>query len=242
MASLGIVTAMKQEAFCLVKDRDQNRRQIVPAKPARLWNGTLLVISGIGAERARLAAEKLIKKGVTSLISWGTAGALVPNLSAGSLVVPQKVLLPGCGLFLADEEWHNRLETRLKMDVDFQSGPILQSDRVLRNPQGKMALAKKCGGIAVDMESAAVAEAALSANIPFVAIRAISDSVNMNIPLGALTAFDELGKLRLVRMLKTLGRRPHDLFRLIQLARGFQAALRTLKTVLTLTNYRLLAP
>jgi adenosylhomocysteine nucleosidase len=233
---------MKQEAGWLLREADQNQGQIAPGMPVRLSNGTLLVISGIGAVRARLAAEELVKAGATSLASWGTAGALVPDLSAGSLVVPQRVLLPGHGAFSADAAWHKRLCAKLSGHVDLHTRSLLQSDRVLRNPYAKESFSEKYGGIAVDMESAAVAEAALSANIPFVAIRAVSDSINMNIPASALTAVDEMGRLRPLRMLKALVRYPQETFQLIQLGRGIHAALKALKTVFTLTGHGLLAP
>jgi len=238
----GIVTAMRQEADWLLRKADFNKGQPLPKMPVHLPNGTLLLVSGIGAVRAHRAAEELIKAGVTSLISWGTAGALVPSLSAGSLVIPQEVLLPGHKAFVADTAWHERLCARLSGHVNLHTQGLIQSDRVLRNRYAREAFCEKYGGIAVDMESAAVAETAFSAGIPFMVIRAVSDSMDMDIPAGALTAVDEAGEVRPLGVLKSLVRSPKETFQMIRLGRGIHAALKTLKLVLTLTDYDFLAP
>ena len=56
-------------------------------------------------------------------------------------------------------------------------GGLLTVDRVVGNVEEKRALAAETGAAAVDMESGAVAEAALAAAVEVVAVRAILDPV-----------------------------------------------------------------
>lgn len=207
-----------------------------------LPEGVLLKLSGIGARRARLASEVLVEKGVTSLLSWGSAGGLLPALSPGSLILPERVLSSDQISFSVDAPWHERLCGRLSGHVDLHTGSLIQSPTVLRNPEEKLALFNQYGAIAVDMESAAVAQVALRAGVPFMAIRAVSDPAYMTIPPSAMTAIDECGRFRPLRLLQRLVRHPRELFPLVRLARTFPAAQTTLATVVILAGSRLLSP
>jgi adenosylhomocysteine nucleosidase len=92
------------------------------------------------------------------------------------------------------------------------------------------------------MESAAVATEAKNAGVPFIAIRALADPAGMTVPQSALTALDELGGSRLVKLLKALARNPVELFALFQLARNFRAAQSTLADVARLAGSNLFVP
>jgi adenosylhomocysteine nucleosidase len=77
---VGIVAALDAEA-----------RAFGPAARRRggvLADGTLLTVSGMGAELAAPAACRLIEAGASALLSFGFAGGLDPKLRAGSVVLP----------------------------------------------------------------------------------------------------------------------------------------------------------
>jgi hopanoid-associated phosphorylase len=233
---LGVVAAMKAEAQGLV------RKPMAVGESLYLPEGTLVKLSGIGANPARLASETLVEKGATALLNWGSAGGLDSALSPGSLILPERVLSPNQTSFSVDVAWHERLCSRLSGHVDLHTGPLTQSPTVLRSPEEKAALFNRSGAIAVDMESAAVAQVALLAGLPFMAIRAISDPANMSIPPRAMAAIDESGRLRPLRLLKRLVRHPQELFPLVRLTRTFRAAQNTLATVALIAGSNLLAP
>jgi adenosylhomocysteine nucleosidase len=111
-----------------------------------------------------------------------------------------------------------------------------------RSPSEKAALFKEYGAIAVDMESAAVARAALDAKVPFAAIRAVTDPAQMKIPPTVIESIDEFGRFRPLHLLQSLVRHPGDLLLLVRLGRNFHAARRTLAGVIRLTGEQLLAP
>ena len=232
---LGIVAALQSEA------RSLTTVPIGADGLVRLDGTTLLKIPGIGAKRALAASELLIAEGATALLSWGSGGALHPKLSPGNLILPKSVIASQKDVFPTDADWHNRLVARLKNRLEIHSEPLAQSPSVLASPVEKLNFSNQNDAIAVDMESGSVAEMASRANLPFMAIRAIADTSDMAIPASALNAIDEYGRLRPMRLLSSLARKPSDLVPLARLGRSFRAARTTLETVVRLAGHAFLA-
>ncbi len=232
---LGIVAALKSEARTLT--------MLPIGADGLIWlnETTLLKVAGIGAKRALAASELLIAEGATALLSWGSGGALHPKLSPGNLILPKSVTASHKDVFPTDAAWRNRLVTRLTNRFEIYSEPLVQSPSVLASPMDKLDFFKKHDAIAVDMESGSVAEMASRANLPFMVIRAIADTSDMSIPASALNAIDEYGRLRPMRLLSSLARKPFDLVLLARLSRSFRAARTTLETVVRLAGNDFLA-
>lgn len=232
---LGIVAALQSEAQSLTMVSTGADGLV------RLDGTTLLKVAGIGAKRALVASELLIAEGATALLSWGSGGALHPKLSPGNLILPKSVIASQKDVFPTDADWHNRLVARLKNRLEIHSEPLAQSPSVLASPVEKLNFSNQNAAIAVDMESGSVAEMASRANLPFMAIRAIADTADMAIPASALNAIDEYGRLRPMRLLSSLARKPSDLVPLARLGRSFRAARTTLETVVRLAGHDFLA-
>ncbi len=232
---LGIVAALQSEAQSLTMVSTGADGLV------RLDGTTLLKVAGIGAKRALVASELLIAEGATALLSWGSGGALHPKLSPGNLIIPKSVIASQKDVFPTDADWHNRLVARLKNRLEIHSEPLAQSPSVLASPVEKLNFSNQNAAIAVDMESGSVAEMASRANLPFMAIRAIADTADMAIPASALNAIDEYGRLRPMRLLSSLARKPSDLVPLARLGRSFRAARTTLETVVRLAGHDFLA-
>ena len=235
MAS-GIVAAMVAEARILAKG------PIAPGELILLPEGAMLLLSGIGANRARVAAQALMEKGATALVSWGSAGGLIPALSPGRLILPERILAADQSVYPVDPIWHERLYSRLKGYVDPHRGALAQSTVVLATPSEKAALFRRAGAVAVDMESASIAQVAKEAGMPFIAIRAIADGAEMDIPRGALDFIDEFGRVRLLGLLSFIIRHPVELFALVRMGRNFRAAETTLAKVALRAGSCLLCP
>jgi adenosylhomocysteine nucleosidase len=207
----------------------------------RLDGTTLLKVAGIGVKRALAASELLIAEGAAALLSWGSAGALHPKLLPGNLILPKRVISFQKNVFPTDADWHNRLVARLTNRLEIHSEPLAQSPSVLASPMEKFNFFNQNDAIAVDMESGSVAEMASRANLPFMAIRVIADTADITIPASSLNAIDECGRLRPMRLLRSLARKPSDLVLLARLSRSFRAARTTLETVVRLAGNDLLA-
>ena len=202
----------------------------------------LLKVSGIGEKRARRAAASLVENGATALVSYGSAGGLHPSIRSGALVLPGKVISPSGKSFFPDRSWLKRLESTLRGHLAVSKGVLVESQTVLGNPGEKRRLHQRSGAIAVDMESASIAQVCEEAGIPFMAIRAVVDPPHMILPRHAVEAMDSDGRLRPYLLLRSLLQHPGELFPLLRLGWCFRRAMAALKTAANLTDYRFMAP
>jgi adenosylhomocysteine nucleosidase len=233
---LGIVVAMIDEAKALTK------RPLDISQTIEVHEGVLVYLSGVGRKRAARAAQSLLNRGATALLSWGTAGGLVPGLAPGSLVLPKTVMGSDPSLFQVDPSWHEQLRSRLEGRFDLRNETLIESPTVLMTPEEKRALADRTGAVAVDMESAAVAFAAEQAGLPFVALRVISDPLDQTLPSCALSAYDASGHLKRWRLLRGLVQHPEELLGWMRLTKSLRKARRTLTGIARSTAWDFLAP
>lgn len=230
MSGLGIVVAMASEARTLTK------APWSPGELLRFPGGGILNISGIGARRAGAAARVLLSAGVKGLVSWGTAGGLIPELTPGNLILPRVILRSDQTCHEVDPAWRRRLCEQLEGRLSFHEGPVGESPKVLVTPQDKQAFSSRTGAVAVDMESGAVAAVASGAKVPFIAIRAVSDPLDTVLPFTALKAFDRFGRLDALKFVRELARTPQDIPRWWRFMRQFRSAKETLASVAHLTG------
>jgi len=91
---IGLVVATRFEAAPIFK---QTHFELADADfyNARVGkNAVLLAISGVGMQRAKTAAHKLVDAGATELVSVGYCGALVPDLNVGDLITDRIATSP----------------------------------------------------------------------------------------------------------------------------------------------------
>lgn len=236
MIHLGIIVGVPAEARSLAN------HSIIDDQPVRLREGVTLSVSGVGPRRAGLASRSLLERGVTALLSWGSAGGLSQKLFPGSLIVPKSVIASDGSVYQADASWHQNWCSRLEGQLQFYTGSLAESPAVVRTPEEKASLFQQTGAIGVDMESGAVAAAAQEARVPFMAIRAVADSMDIALPKSAVNAFDEFGRLKFLKLVGGIAARPTELFPLIRLGRDYRAAQRTLTLVARLMKDDLLLP
>lgn len=184
----------------------------------------------MGAEAAGEAADGLRAKGADALMSFGFAGALEPGLNSGDLVLPESVYAGH--LLDVDLSWRDSLCRRLPNHFTVAGGILAASNGVLTTDISKRELARATGARAVDMESGAVAEvAAYGGGIPFLAVRAISDTIEFSPPSALLNAVRPDGSADLIRLLMLLLQGSLTLGTLQCLAAGSRAACSTLSAV-----------
>ncbi len=88
MKIIGVVTALKSEASCLVDKRRFPLYQVVD-----IGDRTSLCLSSIGGSAARGAALKLCGQNINALVSFGVAAALDDKLIPGDLVLPEAIMI-----------------------------------------------------------------------------------------------------------------------------------------------------
>lgn len=226
MKRLGIVAALQDEARVLTKTPLPLRQNI------DLGNQVSLRVSGMGADQARKAGQHLIAEGAQALLSWGTAAALDPTLSPGTLVLAQEILSAEGQSFQVDPEWHKAILNTLAISLDVNQGAITESSAVLYDTQSKSRLFEHSQCVAVDMESAALAQLASEHALPFLSLRFIVDSADMTLPSSLASSLDADGQLQLIKLLGMLIMHPGEIPSLIKLGRAFSHTRKSMRCVL----------
>jgi adenosylhomocysteine nucleosidase len=129
-------------------------------KEDRWW----MIANGPGAvlvKEAFLNTE--MKQNVAGIVSTGLCGALDPALRLGDIVVS------------GDAPLHS--------SAKFVRGEVHTVDRVVVTARDKHQLRNSTGAVAVDMEAATVEQAAAEWKLPFLCIRAVSDTAGDTLPL-----------------------------------------------------------
>ena len=155
-----------------------------------LW--VYLVQSGIGPSAAGEVARRLFAEARwDAVVSAGFACDLGQG-GPGALLIGNRVrALPRAGGAVGP--WYDissdqallaqAASVLTRYQFEGRIGPYLSSDRVLWTAAQKRAAAELFGAMALDMESAALAEAAQASGVPFVIVRTASDLLDETLPM-----------------------------------------------------------
>jgi len=231
----GIVVALPEELTTLTSKKIDKGRCLFMA------DKLLVAYSGAGPINARSAAEMLVAKGATRLISWGCAAALSTSLKPGDLILADKLIDDGNVEVAANADWHSYTKNILATGMVVHTGRLAESKSIVSSSKDKKQMHSITGAVALDMESIAIARVARQQTLPFLAIRVIADPVNMDLPLAINYSLNDRGEIMLGRLLSFLVLHPAELPRLIKLVLNFNAAKKTLKSIAkhleTLTDF-----
>lgn len=169
---------------------------------------------------ASAAAHRLIQAGARGLVSFGLAGGLNPPLRPGTMLIPSVVLADGSPL-LADAALAARFG-------GLTGHTVLAGSEIVADAAAKRRLHESTGADAVDLESGAVARAALAGGLPFIVLRAVCDPAERDLPPAALIALNADGSIGLMPILLNILRQPGQLPALLRLARDAAQARRSL--------------
>ena len=187
--------------------------------PGNQWECALgesavrIVHCGIGhAAAARSIAELLRGELPEFVVAAGFAGALVPHLAIGDLILAENFSDPAL------------LAAASKCGLSAHAGILLTAEHPVETVADKRALAAR-GGIAVDMETSAIATACRAAGVPLLAIRAISDRADEPLPVPFHVWFDLTHQRpRLASLLWHLTRHPDQIVLFLRFVHGLRPA------------------
>ncbi len=221
---------LAHEAGELLKSCTQKEKFTVAGLDCTLANyrgrPILVALVGMGQTRARENTQTIFQyfrpKG---FVLAGYGGALVPQMKVGQVVVSTNFSSPEVLPFL-----------RLLSGFDFAS--FCTADEVVGTPQKREAYARATGSQVADMETGAVAGIVAERQIPFLAVRVISDDYPQILPVGALAAgFDaSRGVPTPLRLLTYLAQRPGEIAPFRKFVEGLFVARRNLTAFLELLN------
>lgn len=194
MQKIGLIVAMDKE-LALVQSLLQNAKEY-EVNGFKMMQGQLdgkqimLVKSGIGKVCSALATAELIKAFKPEIvINTGAAGALDKKLAVGDVVVSSEVVYHdvfcdeelACGQMQGLPARYKAVEVALSDrkadDGQIHNGLMCSGDRFITSlSELKEIKAKFPEALAVDMESASVAQTCYLYQTPFISLRIISDT------------------------------------------------------------------
>ncbi|AXE38900.1 Aminodeoxyfutalosine nucleosidase [Acidipropionibacterium virtanenii] len=201
VAAFGIMGAMADE-IRLIRDDLTDPRPVPGALDITFgWlDGIPVLVSrcGIGKVNAALAASAMAAAGAASIVFTGVAGAVAPGLGIGDVVVGDRFIQhdadgtafgdpigqvpgePAC--WRPDPGLTDRVLTAARR-VDpggrrVVAGTIASGDQFIADPARVTWLRAQFDASAVEMEGAALAQAASRLGVPFAVARILSDSAD----------------------------------------------------------------
>ena len=219
---IGVVVPLPQEAKTLTN------KKLPFQEPVEIREGLWAIRCGVGHKKARKAAQLLVSKGAQRLISWGTAGALISELTPGTLLLPEKVVSMDGETVFTDAEWRINLESQILKMIKARNETLLQSDRILNERSEKDQVYRTSKAIAVDMESLAVGKVAFENHVPFLVIRSIIDSIDTQIPQSVISSTKKDGSLNMPLFLSKLAFNPKEWKKISQMNKAFNETKKTL--------------
>lgn len=207
---IGIIGAMDQEVKILKENlteaRSWERAGALFVSGSLGRHEVIVVRSGIGKVLSAVTTTLLIHQyGVNMVINTGSAGGIGKGLSVGDLVIADKLAyfdvdvtgfgyepgqLPGMPLYYESSDYlkAEMKKAAEKTGIKTQHGLIVTGDSFVNSPERvKEILVNFPEALACEMEGASIAQAAAQFNIPFLVVRAISDTADSE----ATQTFDE---------------------------------------------------
>jgi len=199
-----------------------------------------VLLTGIGAKKAWVEATKIIWDGDTEVcISSGLAGGLRDEHRPEDVFVAQNIHAPNWKTIVRSAD--NLVEMALASGAKLV-GDLYSADRVLLLSPDKRELGKIAD--AVDMESGDVLYEAATFGARVVAVRAISDSVEEDLPLDFNRVTTTSGDVSMPRVLGEVVQAPRSIPALIRFgvqsrraAEKLAAVIERMVTMLAATNH-----
>jgi hopanoid-associated phosphorylase len=191
--------------------------------------GMAVICSSSDPNQLRALLTTLDPTSIRGVISFGVAGGLDPSLKTGDVVVATEVMAGDArwlaGLSLTEDQIASIALGRRRV----VRGLLAGVEEVVAASTCKAALHSETGAAAVDMESHIAAAYAAEADIPFAALRVISDPAHRALPVVARKAIKPNGDLDLLRIMGSVVRNPRTLRALVSTGIDFNRALRSLR-------------
>jgi adenosylhomocysteine nucleosidase len=186
-----------------------------------------VALSGAGLERATMATEHLTRAGQPDLLlNVGLSAGLKPGQQVGDLVLANQTQNAEHELCQVHQDWL----ARARQSVGCTTGGLLSAPLVLSRAAEKSRMSCACPqALALDMESFAFAKVAERQGLPWLSLRAISDTVEESLPLDFNRFFDASGQVSRAKLIKALAMRPQTVVQLLK----FSAKVSTAQSALT---------
>lgn len=196
MKKIGIIFALKEEldeTKKLFNNVVEHKLYELTIYECRYKNVTCyLVESGMGKVNAARTTQVLIDNmNVDYILNVGVAGSVSKNINKCDIVVAdmlvqhdfdltplnfEKGLIPNVGKYIKCDKELIKIAKNIKMNTNVVIGTISSGDIFITDEQMGSKINNKFSALCVEMEGAAIAQVCFLCKVPFLVIRAISDS------------------------------------------------------------------
>jgi adenosylhomocysteine nucleosidase len=173
-----------------------------------------VVLTGMGAENARRATQGILGRSYGACVSSGFAGSLKREHGVADILVATSVRQVGGRAV----ECNPALVQSCVSTGGVKQVPVfLTSNGIVDSAEKKAALGES--GDAVEMESFTILSIAEDCNVPAVAVRAISDRFDQNVPMDFSGSIDQCGHVLKGKLAREIASNPFKIPALIRLGR-----------------------
>ena len=207
---IGIIAAMPEELAYLIHHLENTQEELVLGNTYHTGSiasvEVVLVESGIGKVMSAMSVAILADHfQVDAIINTGSAGAVADDIAVGDVVIADKLAYHDVDVtafgydygqmaqqplyFESDPRFISKIKTSLsQLEQTWRLGLIATGDSFIAGNDKITEIKSHFPDVlAVEMEGAAIAQAAHSLDLPFLVIRAMSDNANHE----ANVTFDE---------------------------------------------------
>lgn len=198
---LGIIAAMQIEAERIIAAMSDVKREICGGITYTVGKigetDVVCAVCGIGKVFAAMCAQTMaVEYSPDAVINTGVGGTLTHDLTIGDIAISRDVvqhdmdtsalgdpvgLISGINIIHipADEKLREAVcKIAAEMGMNTTCGTIASGDKFVADTAVKKYITEKFGGIACEMEGAAIGQVCYVNKIPFIVIRAISDDAD----------------------------------------------------------------
>ena len=198
MKKVGIIFALKEELNATIKEFELIEEikiydlTVYKCKYSNLE--CFLVESGIGKVNAARLAQILIDiLKIEYVFNVGVAGSVSSDIKIGDIVIGEKCVqhdfdltafnrkigeIPNVGVYIESDKSLLEIAKKIVTKQNKYIGTIASGDVFVSGKEKGLEIAKKTNASCVEMEGAAIAQVCYLSKIPFLVIRAISDSID----------------------------------------------------------------
>ena len=232
--SIAIFCAMREEFKPLA--RQLVIKQVHREHGSSVWRARMgseeiyLVRMGPGKKNAQKTAQAFFEKyQPTRVLVYGFAGALSPDLSIGDLLFVDRVRFSGKSAeYICDGDLFEKFKKASYHQKPIFQGTLLTASKAIQHATEKKKLFEEGKALAVDMESAYIAQYAYAKRIPFNVIRAITDCAHEDLDFDFNRFMKKTGTLRYASLFLYCLGHPSKFKSLFQLARAGRLAAKNL--------------
>jgi adenosylhomocysteine nucleosidase len=247
LVTIGLIAAMTEECRPLlrrVQGWEVCRLGLFSGYRFRIdGRDCLLVQSGIGLNHAGDAARALLAATRPQLlVSFGVAGAVKDDLHIGDVVSVRSASLLELGIpgplarlaILSDSAQGAVAGALTRRGARLVRGTALTT----RGSQIVHLESPEMENPVLEMETAAIAQAAAEYGVPLMALRGVSDNPREPLPIDPDVLIDENNHLRVGKLIRVLARHPEILFQVRRLRRNTAMAAENvaIAVIVALTN------